>query len=66
MSVSPVFEINCLVRCRSGRLLRTQDKTQFFFDEQGNVQAATSCCGVRWIQAVVEVVVLRCVSVVVH
>lgn len=43
MSVSPVFEINCLVRCRSGRLLRTQDKTQFFFDEQGNVKHAILC-----------------------
>jgi hypothetical protein len=43
MSVSPVFEINCLIRCRSGRLLRTQDKTQFFFDEQGNVQSTSGC-----------------------
>jgi hypothetical protein len=68
MSVSPVFEINCLVRCRSGRLLRTEDKTQFFFDHQGNVHCAilSPLIAQRLISEVACVCVCVCAAVAVE
>jgi hypothetical protein len=37
MTSGDVFSFSPLVRCKDGRLLRLADRSQFFYDHDGNV-----------------------------
>jgi hypothetical protein len=38
MTAGDVFSFSPLVRCKDGRLLRLADRSQFFYDHEGNVR----------------------------
>jgi hypothetical protein len=37
MTVSDMYRIRVLIRCKDGKLLRVNENVQFFYDQQGNV-----------------------------
>ncbi len=42
MTSGDVFSFTPLVRCKDGRLLRLADRSQFFYDHDGDVRARIS------------------------
>jgi len=38
MTVSDMYTIRVLIRCKDGKLLRVTENLQFFYDQQGNVR----------------------------
>lgn len=43
MTVSDMYRIRVLIRCKDGKLLRVNENVQFFYDQQGNTRYSLMC-----------------------